>query len=75
MSKLPSYPPRLFPIASFLWHSKDQPIWCQGKGEGWFDGGAPWYDTYETSDGKYMAVGAVESQFYKKMIAGPIVSH
>jgi alpha-methylacyl-CoA racemase len=25
---------------------------------------AYWYDTYETSDGKYMAVGAVESQFY-----------
>lgn len=29
------------------------------------DGGAPFYDTYETSDGKYIALGAIEPQFYK----------
>ena len=28
------------------------------------DGGAPFYRTYETSDGKYMAVGAIEPQFF-----------
>ena len=28
------------------------------------DGGAPFYRTYETADGKYMAVGAIEPQFF-----------
>lgn len=34
------------------------------------DSGAPFYDTYETSDGKYMAVGAIEPQFYRELIKG-----
>ncbi|MCW2755243.1 MAG: carnitine dehydratase [Marmoricola sp.] len=28
------------------------------------DGGAPYYDIYETSDGKHMSLGALEPQFY-----------
>ncbi len=28
------------------------------------DGGAPYYDVYETSDGRHMSVGALEPQFY-----------
>ncbi|MEX2422339.1 MAG: CaiB/BaiF CoA-transferase family protein [Acidimicrobiia bacterium] len=48
-------------------------------GEGWWrperesnllDGGAPFYRTYETSDGEHMAVGALEPQFYADFIAG-----
>ncbi len=27
------------------------------------DGGAPWYDSYETADGKYLSVGAIEDKF------------
>lgn len=34
------------------------------------DGGAFFYDTYETKDGKWMAVGALEPQFYKELIEG-----
>jgi alpha-methylacyl-CoA racemase len=34
------------------------------------DGGAPFYRTYETSDGGYMAVGAIEPQFFAKLLAG-----
>ena len=34
------------------------------------DGGAPFYRTYETSDGKYMAVGAIEPQFFAQLLAG-----
>jgi alpha-methylacyl-CoA racemase len=30
--------------------------WCQPRGTNMLDGGAPFYDTYETRDGKYMAV-------------------
>lgn len=33
------------------------------------DSGAHFYDTYETSDGRHMAVGAVEPQFYEEFIS------
>jgi alpha-methylacyl-CoA racemase len=48
-------------------------------GEGWWtpqresnllDGGAPYYRTYETSDGEHMAVGAIEPQFYAQLLVG-----
>jgi alpha-methylacyl-CoA racemase len=32
------------------------------------DGGAPYYDTYETADRRYMAVGAIEPQFFAALI-------
>src|SRR5262249_34940112 len=34
------------------------------------DGGAPFYDTYTTADGKCVAVGALEPQFYAALLAG-----
>jgi alpha-methylacyl-CoA racemase len=34
------------------------------------DGGAPFYRCYETSDGKYMAVGAIEPQFFAELLKG-----
>ena len=32
------------------------------------DGGVPYYDIYETSDGKHMSVGALEPQFYDAFV-------
>jgi alpha-methylacyl-CoA racemase len=43
--------------------------WSLDRGANALDGGAPWYDTYETSDGGYMAVGAIEGRFYAELIA------
>ncbi|PRC47289.1 carnitine dehydratase, partial [Mycobacterium sp. ITM-2017-0098] len=34
------------------------------------DGGAPFYRTYETADGGYVAVGAIEPQFYAALLDG-----
>ncbi|RAV08566.1 CoA transferase [Mycolicibacterium sp. GF69] len=34
------------------------------------DGGAPFYRTYETADGRYMAVGSIEPQFFAQLLAG-----
>jgi len=34
------------------------------------DSGAPFYQTYETSDGKFMAVGAIEERFYAELLTG-----
>ncbi|MEU9589394.1 CaiB/BaiF CoA-transferase family protein [Streptomyces sp. NPDC048193] len=38
--------------------------WQDRRGSNLFDGGAPFYGTYETADGGYMAVGALEPRFY-----------
>ena len=38
------------------------------RGVNFLDGGAHFYDTYETSDKKYVSIGAIEPQFYVKLI-------
>ncbi|CAI6308289.1 unnamed protein product [Periconia digitata] len=46
------------------------PVWSRERGTNMLDGGAPFYATYETKDGKYMAVGAIEPQFYAALLKG-----
>jgi alpha-methylacyl-CoA racemase len=43
--------------------------WQPERGSNLIDGGAPFYDTYQTADG-YLAVGALEPQFYAELLAG-----
>lgn len=38
--------------------------WQDRRGANLLDGGCPFYGTYETADGEYMAVGALEQRFY-----------
>jgi alpha-methylacyl-CoA racemase len=38
--------------------------WTDERGVNLLDSGAPFYDVYETADGRHMAVGALEPQFY-----------
>ncbi|MBZ6114603.1 MULTISPECIES: CaiB/BaiF CoA transferase family protein [Streptomyces] len=38
--------------------------WQDRRGANLLDGGCPFYGTYETADGRYMAVGALEPRFY-----------
>ena len=42
--------------------------WSETRGENVLDSGAPWYDTYETKDGKYVAIGSIEPKFYEELI-------
>ena len=44
-------------------------IWRETRGTNILDAGAPWYDTYETRDGKHVAVGAIEAKFYAELLA------
>ncbi len=45
--------------------------WWRGvRGDDLFDGSAPFYTTYATSDGEWMAVGALEPQFYARLVEG-----
>ena len=43
-------------------------FWNLERGTNSVDGGAPWYTTYPTKDGRWMAVGAVEKRFYGEFI-------
>ena len=40
------------------------------RGTNMLDTGAPFYEVYETADGRWMAVGAIEPQFYALLLAG-----
>lgn len=39
-------------------------MWSDKRYDNMLDGGAHFYDTYETSDGKYVGIGSIEPQFY-----------
>lgn len=43
--------------------------WSTERGANMLDGGAPYYTTYECADGKHLAVGALEPQFYATLRA------
>lgn len=45
-------------------------MWEGERGENLLDGGAPFYGVYETADGRYMAVGALEPDFYSVLLDG-----
>lgn len=41
--------------------------WTEERGANMLDGGAPFYDTYATKDGGYVAVGALEGKFFAEL--------
>ncbi len=41
--------------------------WTTGRGASVLTGGAPWYRTYRTSDGRYIAVGAIEPWLFAEL--------
>jgi alpha-methylacyl-CoA racemase len=43
-------------------------IWQEARGDNLLDGGAHFYRCYETQDGKYLAVAAIEPQFYTELL-------
>ncbi|HVX20598.1 MAG TPA: CaiB/BaiF CoA-transferase family protein [Acidimicrobiales bacterium] len=44
--------------------------WRDDRGENLLDGGAHFYGVYETADGRYVAVGAIEPKFYEALLDG-----
>lgn len=43
-------------------------LWKDERGTNGLDGGSHFYNTYETQDGKWIAIGAMEPQFYATLI-------
>ena len=42
--------------------------WRDERGVNLLDGGAPFYDSYETADGRFIAIGSLEPQFYSLLL-------
>ncbi|MGW0022225.1 CaiB/BaiF CoA transferase family protein [Rhodococcus sp. NPDC003382] len=57
-------------LSHMMWAFRGRGVWSDERGTNLLDTGAPFYDVYETSDGKYMAVGAIEPQFYALLLQG-----
>ncbi|MBV8440281.1 MAG: CoA transferase, partial [Hyphomicrobiales bacterium] len=47
---------------------RQRETWTGRREDNLLDGGAPYYRCYATKDGKYVAVGAIEPQFYAALI-------
>jgi alpha-methylacyl-CoA racemase len=57
-------------LAQMMWSMRATGAWRDERGSNLLDTGTPFYDTYICSDGGYMAVGALEPQFYAELIKG-----
>jgi alpha-methylacyl-CoA racemase len=54
-------------LMSMFWGMVADKDWNLQRGTNLIDTGAHFYDTYETSDGKFVAIGAIEPQFYREL--------
>jgi alpha-methylacyl-CoA racemase len=57
-------------LTAFVYGMRASGTWQDNRGSNLLDGGAPFYDTYATADGQYVAVGALEPQFYAALLDG-----
>ncbi len=57
-------------LAQAMWTLKSTGRLADERESFLLDGSAPYYRTYETADGKYMAVGSIEPQFFAQLLAG-----
>ena len=55
-------------LASLMFGLNDAGMWNKQRGTNLLDGGAPFYRCYETKDNRFVAVGALESKFFKELV-------
>lgn len=55
-------------LMSMIWGFRAKGLWQGGRGENYLDTGAPYYDVYQTSDGKFISIGSIEPQFYRRLL-------
>ena len=55
-------------LFAMFYHGAQSGFWGP-RGTNLLDTGAPMYDTYETADGEYLAVGSLEPQFWEAMVS------
>jgi alpha-methylacyl-CoA racemase len=55
-------------LAAAVFGLRAMGIWNDERGDNILDSGAPWYDVYETQDGRYVAIGSIEARFYADLL-------
>ena len=55
-------------LMMMMWSMKAMGIWSDERGTNMLDTGAPFYDTYECADGRFVSIGAIEPQFYAELL-------
>ncbi len=55
-------------LMTFIRGLKHMGLWAGERGRNLLDTGAPFYEVYETADGRYVSVGAIEPQFYAELL-------
>jgi alpha-methylacyl-CoA racemase len=55
-------------LSTVIWELRGSGRWEGPRGTNVLDTGAHYYNVYETSDGRYVAVGAMEPQFYAELL-------
>jgi alpha-methylacyl-CoA racemase len=56
-------------LSTMFYGMRDMGQWDGGRGGNLLDGGAHFYDVYETADRKYVSVGSMEPKFYANLVA------
>ena len=56
-------------LASIFWGLRAAGSWDGARGENLLDGGAPFYDTYETADGRHISLAPLEPKFFATLAA------
>ena len=51
-------------LMTMFYGMKASNFWTTARGANMLDGGAHFYDVYETADGKFVSLGSIEPQFY-----------
>jgi len=54
-------------LSQIFWTMRSNGNWIEDRAANLVDGGAPFYDTYQCSDGRFVAVGALEPKFYAEL--------
>ncbi len=57
-------------ISTFFWGLLGNHLMTLDIGTNMLDSGAPYYQTYETADDRFMSVGAIEGRFYAELLKG-----
>ncbi|GAA0334480.1 CaiB/BaiF CoA-transferase family protein [Sphingomonas oligophenolica] len=55
-------------LMAMIYSLRANGLWADKRGVNLLDSGAPFYDTYETADGHFVSVGAIEPQFFAELL-------
>jgi alpha-methylacyl-CoA racemase len=55
-------------LMAMIYSLRSEGQWADERGTNLLDSGCHYYDSYETSDGRFVALGPVEPQFYRRLL-------